>query len=166
MSRPSEAWRDAEWAGDDLDNRADDATSPYRVLLAMILATAANDLRTRSRDDCLDAYKWVAGLDAHRQWFAYICESLGLRTQWVQEQLVPPARDRCERWLREDAAERARVRRERDEAEDAIRRAAAAKRAEQEALLAQRLERAKLKQQKVRSAWRTQQRKEAHRGRP
>lgn len=164
MSRPSDAWRDAEWCGDDLDNAADDATSPYRVLLAMILACAANDLRTRNREDCLDAYKWVAGIDAHREWFAFVCESLGLRTQWVREQLIPPARDRCERWLREDAQERSRARQEREQAEEATRVAAANKRAAQAVLKARRQERALLKQQKVRAAWRTQQRKETARG--
>ena len=158
MSRPSEAGRDGEWAGDGFDNPAEDGTGPYRVLLAQVLWLAANDLKSGSREDCLDAYKWINGLDRHARWFEFVCESLNLRVAWVRDQLTPPAMAKCEKWLREDAQERARARQEREQADEATRVAAACKRAAQAHLEARRLERALLKQRKVRAQWRTQQR--------
>ena len=159
MSRPSEAWRDGEWAGDGLDNAADDGTGPYRVLLAQVLWRAAEDLKLGTREDATDAYRWICGLDGHSKWLAFVCDHLRLRVAWVRDQLVPPVRDKCERWLREDAQERIRARREREQVEESTRVAAAHKRAVQAHLEARRQERALLKQSQVRAAWRTQQRK-------
>lgn len=159
MSRPSEAWRDGEWAGDGFDEPAEDGTGPYRVLLAQILWLASNDLKFGTRADATDAYKWINGLDGHGKWFEFVCDALNLLPSWVRDQLAPPAREKCEKWLREDAQERIRARQERERDEEATRVAAAQRRAAQAHLEAQRQARALLKQQKVRSQWRTQQRK-------